>query len=151
MTIFEKARELGEMLNESEQAQLRDQQEQLFLQDDSAREKMKEYEDYHNEVQQAMQTGELTKEEFQLATTKLKRLGMELKIHPVAGPYIEAVNQFNETVNQVFQIIQRTVLGEPEGGCGCGGNCGCGGEGDCDCEGEECGCGGEGEGCGCAH
>lgn len=149
MTVFDMARDLGKLITETEQAEARDKAQQEFLQNEAAVKIMGEYERFQREIEMKMQSGSMSQEEFADASAELKRLGSKVKANPVAGGYIESVNDFNKMLNQVFHIIQGAAWGQLDESR-CGNGC-CGDGGDC---GDDCGCGGheeDGCSCGCGH
>ncbi len=150
MSIYhEKARELGELMLKSTQAENVMKARELFYEDREAVKKMDEYNAFQDEIQSGMRSGALTEAEFNIAATKLKDMGTELKKNAVIKTVIDAENEYGAFVNEIMSILRFTITGESDEGCGCG----CGGHGDCDdCderEDGECGC--EGDSCGCMH
>lgn len=126
MNLFEKARELGELIILSEQNQKRENAKREFEQDEEAVSLMNEYSEYQNEVRIKMESGYFSKEEFTQATEDLKTMGASIKKHPVAGTYIATENEYNAMVNQVFEILNYAITGEEPNEYECGESCGCG-------------------------
>ncbi len=125
---FEKARELGELLLQSELGNNLSEARTVYKNDSSAQEKMSEFTAYENNIRESMNKGVISEEEVQKATKKLTDMATELKKDPVIGGLVFAETEFNIFVNQVMDVLKMTITGEPiesSGGCsGCsGGDC----------------------------
>jgi cell fate (sporulation/competence/biofilm development) regulator YlbF (YheA/YmcA/DUF963 family) len=124
MNIFDKARALGEELLKTEEAKNRADAYYNYNNDEDAKQKMAFYKELEKDIHTKMENSELTKEEFENMTARLKKMGSELKQDAIAGEYIRCSNEFTSLVNQVFGIIQGTVAGDDK--CdpsSCGGGC----------------------------
>lgn len=127
---FEKARELGMLIIESEQSKAVADATATFAANEEAQVKLSEYQMYQTNVQQAMSGGAAAKEEVEIMTKKLTEMAIELKQDPIIGAIVFAENEFNAFVNQIMNVLKATITGqgeaEPSGGCSsCGtGECG---------------------------
>ncbi len=132
MEIYETARQLGKLILESEEsAILRQVQEELNAQTDATK-MLDDYNAYRSHVQQKMQAGDMTKEDFNEASETLSQKAKEVKQDPFISRMLLAESEFNNLVNRVLAIIRMTITKEDEdenAGCsGCsGGSGGCSG------------------------
>lgn len=127
MTIFEKARELGEMITETEQGKRLNDARFVFDGSEEAQRLLFEYTDFRQKIQYQMENGEMSKEKFEEAKEYMAKKADELKAHPIVGEMLQAENEFNFVVNQVMEILKATITGEESSG-GCNGSCsGCSG------------------------
>ena len=122
MAIYEeKARELGNLILESEQQKALEEARVAFEADAEARSRMDAYNEYIQNVQLAMDSNAMTEEQFQDAQKKMAEMVAELKAYPTIGALVAAENAFNFFVNQIMTILKTTITGEEPGGCaGCG-------------------------------
>ncbi len=116
---FEKAKELGNLILESEQSKLLSEASATFKANDDAQKKMDDYNKYRADVHKSMQTPGLTKEEINVMTQKLTEMTTELKQDPIIGALVFAENEFNGFVNNVMTVIKNTIMGvnPEEKGC----------------------------------
>lgn len=121
--VFEKARELAQLLIDTKESQRLQQAKAAFESDAAAKAQMEAYKDFQKDIQTQMENGMLTREEFMEASKDLRMLGRELKKNAIIGELIEAENQFNQLINQTVDLIRYTITGE-EPKKGCGGGCG---------------------------
>ena len=122
---FEKARELGNLILESDQAQMLKEASTTFKENEEAVARLEEYKAYQRNIGESIQSGILPKEDMQVATQRLTEMAAELKQDPVIGALIFAENEFNGFVNQVMSVLKQTIMGD-EGQCdkqSCGGSC----------------------------
>ena len=127
MSIFEKARELGEMLLQTEESKRFENAREAFLADDEAVNLFGEFKEMQTELQDRTSKGLLAGTEYESGIEKVSQKLEDIKTHQQIGGLYEAESEFYGLVNQTLSIIQATVSGETEGGCG--GHCasGCGG------------------------
>ena len=124
MTIYHKARELGELVAASEQALKRDAAKAAFQNDMEAVVLLEDFNDLRSAIQMQISTNSFTETELADSRNQLAEMSEKLRAHPVAGIYIEAENEFNRLVNQVIDIFKQTLLGDD---ASCGSSCkGCG-------------------------
>jgi len=125
---FEKARELGTLILESQESKDLADAGAAFDADEAAKAKLEGYKDYHFEVQSKMSAGELSQEDITKESQKLAEMAMELKTDPIIAGLIFAEDNFNTLVSQVMNILKATMSGSvSEDGCGgsCAGCAGC--------------------------
>jgi len=116
----EKARELGNLILESEQSMRLADARAAFHADPEAQPKMDVYNAYAENVQTAIDSGVMTDEQFQTAQKRMTEMVVELKAHPTIGALVAAENEFNFFVNQIMGILKTTITGEEAGCAGCG-------------------------------
>lgn len=128
MTVYEKARELGNMILETDEYKRLSGARYVYDSDEQAQRDMAEYSSYSESIRKKMEAGSLSEEEFNEASKKLRSKGEELKKQKVIGELIEAETSFNMLVNQIMDILKATITGQSDCDCGCSGSCGsCGG------------------------
>lgn len=128
MSVMEKARELGEQILETPEAKRLNDAREKYNNDELAKAKMDDFSIFKNQIQQGRNQQTLSATEFQTAQTKLNEMAAELKDIPVIGELIEAENNFNGMVNQVFSVLRYAITGEtpgcsPSDCASCGGGC----------------------------
>ena len=125
--IIEKARELGQMIAESDEFKALKGAEELQLQDPEAQELMIEYANRRDELSQKAAREDITKEEFEAIQKEMQDAFNKLCTNKNITRYIEANKEFSNLIGQVNSIIAYFVKGEEQSG-GCSGNCSsCGG------------------------
>ena len=125
--IIEKARELGQMIAESDELKALRGAEELQLSDPDAQELMMEYANTRDRLSQRMASGEATKEEFENIQKEMEEAFSKLMTNANIKRYVEANNTFKTLIDQVNAIIAFYVKGEEQSGS-CSGNCSaCGG------------------------
>lgn len=140
LEIFEKSRELGELLVASEEYKKVQQAEETFNGDEVAQKKVGEFNEMQQAVQTMMQTPDPDQAAIAAMADRLRNMQAELVEMPAIKAMNEAQTEFSNLLNQVNQVLRFIITGEVDEG-GCGGNCsGCGGscgshehDGDCDC------------------
>ncbi len=110
----DKAKDLANLILESEQSKLLSEASATFKANDAAQAKMEEYNKYRVDVQKSMQTPGLSKEEISLMTQKLTEMTTELKQDPIIGALVFAENEFNGFVNNVMSVLKNTIMGIEE-------------------------------------
>ncbi len=124
MTVIEKARELGELLQESEEMKAYKDAEAIRKSDEAAQECMSRFNLNRLNLARDMQNGKISREDAVAANNKAYE--ELLKEAPLIKDYVEKKKKLDELVNQVNNIINFYITGSVGGGCG--GNCGsCGG------------------------
>ena len=139
LEIFEKSRELGELLVASDEYRKVQEAEEAFNNDEAAQAKIAEFNELQNGVQQLMQTPDPDQAAIAAMADRLRSMQAELIEMPAIKAMNDAQSAFSEVLNQVNQVLRFVITGQVDDG-GCGGNCsscggGCGGshEEDCDC------------------
>ncbi len=120
-----KAKELANLILESEQSKLLSEASATFKANETAQLKMQEYNKYRADVQKSMQAQGLTKEEISTMTQKLTEMTTELKQDPIIGALVFAENEFNGFVNNIMSVLKNTIMGveEQQGGSCSSGSC----------------------------
>ncbi|WP_250227422.1 YlbF family regulator [Anaeropeptidivorans aminofermentans] len=123
---FEKARELGNLILESDYAKAMEEANEVYLNDETAKEQMSKYQDYYAEIQKGIQESSLSQEEVTEASKKLSEMVEELKAIPSMAALIYAEGEFNDFVTEIMNILRLTITGKSaeEINTGCGGSCG---------------------------
>lgn len=141
LEIFEKSRELGELLVSSEEYKKVQQAEEAFNGDEVAQKKVGEFNEMQQAVQTMMQTPDPDQAAIAAMADRLRNMQAELIEMPSIKAMNEAQTEFSNLLTQVNQVLRFIITGEVEDG-GCGGNCSscggsCGGahehDEDCDC------------------
>ena len=126
MDVLEKARELGEMLADSEEYKRMKDAEKAKNADATAVSMLADYNQKANEFAAKVQTAEPTKEELLEYREALGAAFRELDANPVVHEFMEASKAFDELMKNINSIIAFYVV--PEKGGSCSGNCSsCGG------------------------
>lgn len=126
MSIYDKARELGELILSTEESKRLSDARNAFDNDEEAQKVLFDYTNYRENLQLQIETGAADKQEFKDATKILNEKIQEVKKHPIINEMIKAENDFNSIINQVVDILKATATGEsPSGGCSSGGCSGC--------------------------
>ncbi|MDR0958588.1 MAG: YlbF family regulator [Clostridiales bacterium] len=126
MTIYEKARELGGLIVNSEQGIAINEAKEKFEADEAAVKMRDEYLAYQTNIQESMEKGVLDKGAFADATKRLTEMSAELKKNESFFELYKAEQEFNFLVNQVISVIKTTIMGDDEGcdsDCECCGGC----------------------------
>ncbi|MDD6762922.1 MAG: YlbF family regulator [Clostridiales bacterium] len=124
MTVIEKARELGELIQESEEMKAYKDAEAIQKSDEATQECMSKFNLNRLNLARDMQNGKISREDAVGANNKAYE--ELLKEAPLIKDYVEKKKKFDELVNQVNTIINFYITGSTGGGCS--GNCGsCGG------------------------
>ena len=109
MTIFEKTRELGEMIQNSEEMKNYKAAEESQKADEATQEHMKEFNMNRLNLARDMQNGKITREAAIEANNKAFDELCEKA--PLVREYVEAKQKFDEVVNQVNSIINFYITG----------------------------------------
>ncbi len=128
MTVYEKARELGEMILETKEGKRLYDAKFIYGGDDDAKKVLTEYMMYRNILRSKAGDGSISEEELKSEIQKLNVLGEKAKENAVVKELMDAEDKFNTLVNSVLNILKETVLKEEEESEGCTGSCSsCGG------------------------
>ena len=118
---FEKARELGTLILESEESKQLADAGAAFDADAGAKARFEEYKDQRIAIQEKMAANELSPEEITKESQKLNEMAMELQKDPIIAGLIFAEDNFNTLVSQIMNILRATMSGTaPEANCGGG-------------------------------
>ena len=118
MNVIEKARELGAMLQESEEMKAYKDAEAAQKADEASQAAMSEFNLNRLNLARDMQNGKISRED---AVAKNNEAYEELlKKAPLINDYVEKKKVFDNLVNQVNQIINFYITGSTGG---CSGSC----------------------------
>ncbi len=120
--IIEKARELGQMIADSDEIKALKGAEELQLADPAAQELMMEYANAREQAAKKAQDPNTTKESFEQIQNDMEKAFQKLMTNDNIKRYVEANNAFKMLIDQVNAIIAYYVKGEEQQG-GCSGNC----------------------------
>ncbi len=127
MEIFDKARELGLAVVNSEVYQNLKKAEAQQETDPEAIQLLKGYSDLRLELGKEIQAGTPTAERMEEIRTILNDEYKKVTENPVVAQFILAKNELEAVLNQMNTILSYYINGEQEGGCGgdCSGCSGC--------------------------
>lgn len=126
MTVIEKANELGLMLKESAEFERLQKAQDAQMADTEAQLMLMNYNKKRDELVAKAQKLDITKEEMQDIRNEMEQEFAKLNQNANIVEFIEAMQQFNEMMEQVNQIVTSYVYPQQQGGCD--GSCGsCGG------------------------
>ena len=109
MTIFEKTRELGEMIRDSEEMKAYKAAEEAQRADELSQEAMREFNLSRLNLARDMQNGKLSQEEaVKLNNEAFDRLCEKA---PLVKAYVDAKREFDAVVNRVNSIINFYITG----------------------------------------
>lgn len=124
MTVIDKARELGEMLQESDEMKAYKEAEAVQKADEATQEAMSEFNLNRLNLARDMQNGKLSREDAVAKNNEAYEALLEKA--PLIKDYVEKKKIFDGLVAQVNQIINFYITGST--GSGCSGSCStCGG------------------------
>lgn len=131
---FNKARELGNMILESDEGIKMLKARSDFYENGEAVDKTQKYNEYQAKIQEAVRTRTISDEDLKVESKKLTEMMEDLRKDSVINELIEAETKFAELTNNVMNILRATISGEDlsESGCSgcesssCGGGCSCG-------------------------
>ena len=127
MELYDKARELGEMILETKEGKRFYDAKFVYNGDAEAQKVLAGYMHARNLLQSKAQTNSITEEEFQEELKKLQEIGKKTQENPIVDELLTAQDEFNQLVNTVLGILKETVVKDEENG-GCSGSCSsCGG------------------------
>ena len=140
LDIFEKSRELGELLVASDEYKKVQQAEEAFNDDEFAQKKVAEFNELQQSVQNMMQTPDPDQAAIAAEADRLRNMQAELIEMPSIKAMNDAQTEFSNLLTQVNQVLRFIITGQvDDGGCGgncasCGGSCGSAQEHDEDCD-----------------
>lgn len=110
MTIFDKTRELGEMIQNCEEMKAYKKAEAAQAQDEATQECMKEFNMQRLNLARDMQNGKISRED---AIEKNNKAFEELcEKAPLVREFVDAKAKFDGVVNQVNSIINFYITGQ---------------------------------------
>ena len=110
MTIFEKTRELGEMIQNCEEMKAYKDAEARQASDEATQEHMKEFNMNRLNLARDMQNGKISREDAIEANNKAFEALCEKA--PLVREYVDAMAKFDAVVNQVNSIINFYITGQ---------------------------------------
>lgn len=128
MDIFEKAKELGVMIAESEQFKTFKATEEAQLNDKEAVELMMEYHNNRQVLNEKAMNSELSKEDFEALKVAAQGAFDKIMANDKIKAYVEAQQNFAAMMDQINGILSYYVTGKDNEGCtgscsSCGGGC----------------------------
>ena len=139
LDIFEKSRELGELLVASDEYKKVQQAEEAFNDDEFAQKKVAEFNELQQSVQNMMQTPDPDQAAIAAEADRLRNMQAELIEMPSIKAMNDAQTEFSNLLTQVNQVLRFIITGQVDDGGGgncasCGGSCGSAHEHDEDCD-----------------
>ncbi len=127
--IFEKARELGEAIIESEEYKELKKAELEQENDEDAMALLKEYSELRSSLAQEIQKGDVSEEEMASIRERLEEAYEKVTTNDHITAYINAQRTFQAIIDQMNNILSFHITGKMPGGCSgncsnCGGSCG---------------------------
>lgn len=117
MDIFEKTRELGELIRSSQEMANVQAAEAAQDADETAQTLLKEYNLERMNLVRDMQAGKITHEEAIAKNNEI--FEKTIATNETIANYVEAKKQFDAMVNEVNQILNYYITGQQPGGCSC--------------------------------
>lgn len=117
MDIFEKTRELGELIRSSQEMANVQSAEAAQDADETAQTLLKEYNLERMNLVRDMQAGKITHEEAIAKNNEI--FEKTIATNETIANYVEAKKQFDAMVNEVNQILNYYITGQQPGGCSC--------------------------------
>lgn len=126
--IFEKARELGEAIIESEEYKQLKKAELEQEQDEEALNLLKEYSQVRSELAAEIQKGDVSEERIATIREELETAYEKMTTNDRITAYINAQRTFQAVIDQMNNILSFHITGQMPGGCSgscstCGGGC----------------------------
>lgn len=127
--IFEKARELGEAIIESNEYKELKAAELRQEQDPDALNLLKEYSDVRSRLGAEIQKGDVSEERITQIRNELEEAYEKMTTNDAITAYINAQRTFQAVIEQMNNILSFHITGKMPGGCSgncssCGGDCG---------------------------
>ena len=116
--ILQRAKELGLMLAESDEAKALVAAEELQMGDEEAQKLMMEYSLRMEKISEEASKPGLTKEEYEKLQMDAQAEMIRICQNKNIDRYLNANRQFTNLINQVNAIIAHFVRGEDNSGCG---------------------------------
>ncbi len=129
LELFQKSRELGELLVNTDEYRKVQEAEAAFQEDEFAQAKVAEFNALQQEVQTLMQTPDPDQALIAQKANDLRNMQASLTEMPSIQAMNEAQTEFSKLLTQVNQVLRFIITGQvDEGGCGgscesCGGSC----------------------------
>ena len=115
MTIIEKTRELGELIQNSEEMKALKKAEAMQAEDENAKTLFLEFNMHRMNLDRNVQEGKITEEE---AVEKDKKAFEEmLEKSETIKAYVEAQENLGKVINEIYGILNYYITGQTPGGC----------------------------------
>ena len=125
--VYEKARELGNLILESDFAKTLNAAKDAYTQNHEAVLMLEEFTRYKALVQKEARAGNCSQEEMESHRKAITLMAGELEENQVIMNFVTAEDAFNGYVNKVMGLLRATITGNAGCGSGCGsGGCGSG-------------------------
>ena len=126
--IFEKARELGQAIIESNEYKELKACEQAQENDEEALALLKEYSEVRSNLAAEIQKGDVSEERIAQIREELEEAYSKMTTNDTITAYINAQRTFQSIIDQMNNIISFHITGKMPGGCSgncssCGGDC----------------------------
>lgn len=127
--IFEKARELGEAIIESNEYKELKEAELRQENDEEALTLLKEYSEVRSRLASEIKKGDVSEERIAEIREELEEAYSKMTTNDAITAYINAQRTFQAIIDQMNSIISFHITGKMPGGCSgncssCGGSCG---------------------------
>ena len=116
LELFEKSRELGELLVKSEEYVKVQETETAFNEDEFAKAKVDEFNELQKAVQQMMQTPDPDQAAIAAAADRLRNMQAELVEMPSIKAMNDAQTAFTNLLTQVNQVLRFIITGQVDDG-----------------------------------
>lgn len=116
--IFEKAKELGELIKESDALKNFKEAESAQLEDKNAVELMMEYNETRQSLNKRASDPNITKEDFEKIQLEAQNAFNKIMTNENIAKYVASQQEFSNMMNQINSILSYYVSGEKEDGCG---------------------------------
>ena len=124
--IYQKARELGENILNSDYGLMLQEAKQNFESNESLNKKYLDYTNYQSAYIDKLKKKELTPVEIAREQKKIEAMNTELNHEEDLVRLLNAEEEFNNYVNGILEILKLTISGESTCGSSSGGCSGCG-------------------------
>lgn len=121
--VFEKTRELGEALLESEAYKNMKAAEEKAMQNAHAAELMSAYLEKRGEIQEMMETENPDPAVLKRLSDEMDDLNEKLQLVDDIATLTQARSEFNGLIGQINQVLQFIVTGRMDDGSECTGSC----------------------------
>lgn len=125
--IFEKAKELGELIKESDVKKKADESNKALLEDEIAKALIDEYNKVREEKMAEFSEKQPTQEEAEEVNNFLQAEFEKLAENATIKEYLDAARGYEMMLGQMDSILKHFIVGEQEQSCGEGGCSTCGG------------------------
>lgn len=117
MSVYDKARELGEMMLETKEGKRLYDARFAYRENNEAKKVFTEYMQFRNMLDSKIHSGAVSENEIKTEIEKLNAALEKAKENPTVKELLEAENDFNALVNSVLNVLKETVLKDDENGC----------------------------------